>query len=105
MFDRNKSLWAASIFRNKSLIGVDLRKPQGQALVKTIAAKCDFLIENFRPGSLEAWGLGYDELAKLNPLLLLKYQNSIADAVKDLGEPAEIGRAFAGFQQYLYAGL
>ena len=68
---RNKSLWAASIFRNKSLIGVDLRKPQGQELVKTLAAKCDFLIENFRPGSLEAWGLGYDELAKLNPGLIM----------------------------------
>ena len=68
---RNKSLWAASIFRNKSLIAVDLRKPRGQQLVKTIAAKCDFLIENFRPGSLETWGLGYDELAKLNPGLIM----------------------------------
>ena len=68
---KNKSLWAASIFRNKSLIAVDLRKPRGQQLVKTIAAKCDFLIENFRPGSLEAWGLGYDELAKLNPGLIM----------------------------------
>src|SRR5882757_3199898 len=68
---RNKSLWAASIFRNKSLIGVDLRKPRGQELAKAIIAKCDFLIENFRPGSLEAWGLGYDELAKLNPGLIM----------------------------------
>src|SRR4051794_31274510 len=68
---REKSLWAASIFRNKSLIGIDLRKPRGQELVKTLAAKCDFLIENFRPGSLEAWGLGYDELAKINPGLIM----------------------------------
>ncbi len=69
--ERTGSLWAASIFRNKSLIGVDLRRPRGQQLVKQIAAKCDFLIENFRPGSLEAWGLGYDELAKLNPGLIM----------------------------------
>jgi crotonobetainyl-CoA:carnitine CoA-transferase CaiB-like acyl-CoA transferase len=68
---RDKSLWAASIFRNKSLIGVDLRKPRGQELIKQIATKCDFLIENFRPGSLEAWGLGYAELAKLNPGLIM----------------------------------
>jgi crotonobetainyl-CoA:carnitine CoA-transferase CaiB-like acyl-CoA transferase len=68
---RGKSLWAASIFRNKSLIGVDLRKPRGQELVKKLAAKCDFLIENFRPGALEAWGLGYAELAKLNPGLIM----------------------------------
>ena len=66
-----KSLWAASIFRNKALVSIDLRKPQGQAIVKSIAAQCDFLIENFRPGSLEAWGVGYDELAKLNPGLIM----------------------------------
>jgi crotonobetainyl-CoA:carnitine CoA-transferase CaiB-like acyl-CoA transferase len=68
---RNKSLWAASIFRNKSLIAVDLRKPGGQTIIRKIAAKCDFLIENFRPGSLEAWGLGYDELARDNPGLIM----------------------------------
>src|SRR3989304_3814189 len=68
---RDKSLWAASIFRNKALISVDLRKPQGQDLVRKIAAKCDFLIENFRPGALEAWGLGYDELARINPGLIM----------------------------------
>jgi crotonobetainyl-CoA:carnitine CoA-transferase CaiB-like acyl-CoA transferase len=68
---RDKSLWAASIFRNKSLIGVDLRKPRGQELIKTLVAKCDFLIENFRPGSLEAWGLGYEALAKINPGLIM----------------------------------
>ncbi len=68
---RGKSLWAASIFRNKSLISVDLRKPRGQELVRKLAAKCDFLIENFRPGSLEAWGLGYDALSALNPQLIM----------------------------------
>jgi type I restriction enzyme, R subunit len=48
--------------------------------------------------------VGVDELSedKLNPLLRLKYQNSIADAVADLGEPAEIGSVFSGFQRYLY---
>ncbi len=68
---RGKSLWAASIFRNKSLIAVDLRQPRGQQLIKTIAAKCDLLIENFRPGSLEAWGLGYDDLARDHPGLIM----------------------------------
>ena len=68
---RDKSLWAASIFRNKSLIAVDLRKPEGQDIVRKIAAKCDFLVENFRPGALEAWGLGYDELARVNPGLIM----------------------------------
>ena len=68
---KDKSLWAASIFRNKSLIGVDLRKPRGQELVRKLAAQCDFLIENFRPGSLEGWGLGYEALSALNPKLIM----------------------------------
>ena len=66
-----KSLWAASIFRNKSLISIDLRKPRGQAIVRSLAAKCDFLIENFRPGSLEAWGLGYADLSAVNAGLIM----------------------------------
>ena len=50
--------------------------------------------------------VGVEELdmAKLSPLLKLKYHNAIADAVADLGQPEEIGRVFAGFQKYLYAG-
>ena len=49
--------------------------------------------------------VGVEELdqEKLTPLLRLKYHNSIADAVADLGEPNEIGKVFAGFQKYLYA--
>ena len=49
--------------------------------------------------------VGVEELdqKKLTPLLRLKYNNAIADAVADLGRPEEIGRAFAGFQKYLYA--
>ena len=66
-----KSLYAASIFRGKQLISIDLRTPDGQALVRKLAAKCDFLIENFRPGALEAWGLGYDALSAVNPGLIM----------------------------------
>jgi type I restriction enzyme, R subunit len=48
--------------------------------------------------------VGVDELDtdKLTPLLRLKYHNSIADAVADLGKPEEIGKVFAGFQRFLY---
>ena len=62
-----KSLYAASIFRNKSLISVDLRRPEGQDVIRRLVAKCDVVVENFRPGGLEKWGLGYDDLAKINP--------------------------------------
>ncbi len=66
-----KSLYAASIFRNKALISVDLRKPEGQELVRELAKKCDLVVENFRPGGLEKWGLGYAQLSALNPRLVM----------------------------------
>ncbi len=66
-----KSLYAASIFRNKSLISVDLRKPAGQDIVRALAAKCDVVIENFRPGALEKWGIGYADLSRINPGLVM----------------------------------
>jgi crotonobetainyl-CoA:carnitine CoA-transferase CaiB-like acyl-CoA transferase len=66
-----KSLYASSIFRNKSLIALDLRKPEGQAIVRELAAQCDAVIENFRPGGLEKWGLGYDDLSAINPKIVM----------------------------------
>lgn len=66
-----KSLYAASIFRNKSLISVDLRKKEGQEIIKKLVAKCDVVVENFRPGGLEKWGLGYEDLARINPALIM----------------------------------
>ena len=66
-----KSLYAASIFRNKSLITLDLRKPEGQRIAADLAAKSDVLIENSRPGGLERWGLGYEQLSARNPGLVM----------------------------------
>lgn len=66
-----KSLYAASILRNKSLISINLRSPEGQAIVKKLVSQCDIVVENFRPGGLEKWGLGYDDLAKINPALIM----------------------------------
>lgn len=66
-----KSLYAASIFRNKSLISIDLRTEEGQRLVADLAAKCDVVVENFRPGGLEKWGLGYADLSARNPGLVM----------------------------------
>ncbi len=68
---RGTSLYAASLFRNKSTICIDLRKPEGQALVKKLAARCDIVIENFRPGALESWGLGYEDLKAVNAGLVM----------------------------------
>lgn len=66
-----RSLYAASIFRNKRLISVDLRHEQGRDVIRSLAAKSDILVENFRPGSMEKWGLSYDELSAVNPGLVM----------------------------------
>lgn len=68
---RGKSLYAASIFRNKSLMCVDLRKDKGRDVVRDVASRCDAIIENFRPGALEKWGLGYETLSARNPKLVM----------------------------------
>lgn len=66
-----KSLYAASIFRNKSILSLNLRHAKGRELAADLAAQSDVLIENFRPGSLESWGLGYDALSQRNPGLVM----------------------------------
>lgn len=66
-----KSLYAASIFRNKALISVDLRSRDGQNIIRKMISKFDLVVENFRPGGLEKWGLGYADLAAINPALIM----------------------------------
>jgi formyl-CoA transferase len=66
-----KSLWWPVVARNKKAVTLDLRQPDGQALLKALVAKSDFVIENFRPGTMEKWGLGWPELAAVNPRLIL----------------------------------
>ena len=57
--------------RNKKLITLDLRRPRGQELARALIAKSDVLVENFRPGTLERWGLGPDVLQEANPALIV----------------------------------
>jgi len=65
------SLFWAVEGRNKKSVTCDLRKPAGQALLKRLVPLVDVIVENFQPGTLESWGLGYDALAALNPALIL----------------------------------
>lgn len=66
-----KSLWWPVIARNKKSVTINLREKEGQQLVRDLAAKSDFLLENFRPGTMEKWGLGYEDLKKVNPGLIM----------------------------------
>jgi formyl-CoA transferase len=65
------SLWWYVQSRNKQSVAVDLRRTEGQAIVRRLARDADILIENFRPGTLERWGLGYEALAAENPGLIM----------------------------------
>ncbi|MFC7753949.1 CaiB/BaiF CoA transferase family protein [Tsukamurella soli] len=65
------SLWWSVVGRNKKSVCVDLRRPEGQDLVRRLVAQADVVVENFRPGTLERWGLGYDRLSADNPGLVL----------------------------------
>lgn len=68
---RGKPVWFPVVARNKKCITLDLRVPKGQELVRRLAAKSDFLLENFRPGTLEKWNLGYDQLRAINRRLIM----------------------------------
>jgi succinyl-CoA---D-citramalate CoA-transferase len=65
------SLWWHVQSRNKRSVTCDLRKPEGQEIVRRLAARSHIALENFRPGALEKWNLGWDELSRANPKLVL----------------------------------
>jgi crotonobetainyl-CoA:carnitine CoA-transferase CaiB-like acyl-CoA transferase len=64
-------LWWKEVSRNKRTLGLDLGKPEGADLFARLAATADFVVENFRPGTLERWGIGPDRLHAANPGLVL----------------------------------
>lgn len=65
------SLWWKVIGRNKQLVTLALSKPRGRELFLELVRDCDILIENFRPGTFERWGLGYEVLSEINPRLVM----------------------------------
>lgn len=66
-----KSLWWPVVARNKKSVTCNLRTEEGQALARNIIGKSDIVVENFRPGTLERWGLGYEDLRTLDPRLIM----------------------------------
>src|SRR5882757_1122765 len=69
-FRAGESHYFLSVNRGKKSIVVDLKSDAGVALVKDLAAKCDILIENYRPGVMDRLGLGYEALSAINPRLI-----------------------------------
>lgn len=65
------SLWWPVIARNKKSVTLNLRETEGQEIARELISKADFLLENFRPGTMERWNLSYEELKKINPGLIM----------------------------------
>jgi crotonobetainyl-CoA:carnitine CoA-transferase CaiB-like acyl-CoA transferase len=65
------SLWWYSQSRNKKSVTLDLRAEAAQDIVRRLVAGCDIVIENFRPGTLEKWAVGWEQLSKVNPKLIM----------------------------------
>ncbi|MFD0533652.1 CaiB/BaiF CoA transferase family protein [Actinomadura luteofluorescens] len=66
-----KSLWWPVVARNKKSVTCDLRTPEGQDLARRVIDRADIVVENFRPGTLERWGMDFDRLRETNPGLIL----------------------------------
>ncbi len=93
-------LWWRVCARNKRVVTANLREPGGQDLVRRLIAKADMLLENFRPGTLERWGLGYDELAKENPGLIMIRVSGYGQSGPYASRPgyASVGEAMGGMR-------
>ena len=68
---KGTSLWWFVQARNKKSVTVNLKSPQGQEIVRKLVKDADIVVENFRPGTLEKWGLGWDRLSAINPGLVM----------------------------------
>ncbi len=66
-----KSLWWPVVGRNKKSATLNLRQPEAQQIIRTLVKDTDILIENFRPGTMERWNLGYEDLSEINPRLVM----------------------------------
>jgi crotonobetainyl-CoA:carnitine CoA-transferase CaiB-like acyl-CoA transferase len=97
---RGVPVWWSVIGRNKKSVTLDLRSARGQALLKRLVEKCDVLIENFRPGTMEKWGLSYEALAALNPGLVMVRVSGFGQTGPYAGRAgyASVGEAMGGLR-------
>jgi formyl-CoA transferase len=101
MIKEGTSVWWQVQSRNKRSIALDLRSPEGQNIARKLIAEADVLIENFRPGTLEGWGMGWDVLSELNPGLVMLRISGYGQTgpYRDLPGFGAIGEAMGGLRQ------
>lgn len=95
-----RTLWWPIIARNKKSVTLNLREAEGQELARKLVSKADVLVENFRPGTMERWGLGYDKLRQLNPGLVMVRVSGFGQTgpYKDQAGFGAIGEAMGGIR-------
>ena len=100
MLHKGTSVWWQAQSRNKQSIALDLRVKEGQAIARQLALEADVVIENFRPGTLEKWGLGWEELHQANPKMIMLRISGYGQDGPRRDEPgfAAIGEAMAGLR-------
>ena len=94
------SLWWQVQSRNKQSLALDVRTAQGQEIARRLIGECDILIENFRPGTMEKWGLGWDVLQAINPGLIMLRISGYGQTgpYRDLPSFGAIGEAMGGLR-------
>ena len=100
MIEDGTSLWWHVQTRNKRSVALDLRSEEGQGLVRQLAAEADVVVENFRPGTLDNWGLGWEALCKLNPRLIMVHISGYGQTGPYRDKPGfgVIGEAMGGLR-------
>jgi crotonobetainyl-CoA:carnitine CoA-transferase CaiB-like acyl-CoA transferase len=98
-----KSLYAATICRNKQIVSLDLRSEKARDILKRMVPKFDIVVENFRPGTLEKWGLGYEDLLPLRPDLIMTRISGYGQSGPYRGRPGYgvIGEAMSGLRHLI----
>jgi formyl-CoA transferase len=94
------SIWWYLQSRNKRSIAIDLRQPAGQEIVRKLVAEVDVVIENFRPGTLERWGIGWEALSQINPRLTMVRISGYGQTGPSAQKPGfgAIGEAMGGWR-------
>jgi formyl-CoA transferase len=82
--------------RNEKSVTLDVHGTEGQAIVRDLVRRVDILIENFRPGTMEKWGLGYDQLAEINPRLIMIRISALSQSDPGAAQIGSTGPACAG---------
>ena len=97
------SVWWQVQSRGKQSVVLDLRSDEGRAAVRALAAECDVLIENFKPGTMEKWGLGYDALSAANPGLIMLRISGYGQSgpYRDLPGFAVVAEAMGGLRHLM----